>query len=125
MQERDIALAFLSRLERGEIDEAIKLFADNAEGWVPGHATFTPSQLHDFLALSLERMQPGSLKLVPVGTTTEGERVAIEARSSAMLTNAERYENRYHFLFIVRAGRIQSLSVYAASDLAVTTAWSP
>ena len=117
-------MSFVSRLERGDIDEAVKLFADDAQMWVPGHATLTTSQMHDFLTLSLERLKRGSLKLVPVGTTSEGERVAVEARGSAVLTNGERYENRYHFLFIVRAGRIHAFSVYAASELAVTTAWS-
>jgi hypothetical protein len=124
MQERNVALNFLSRLERGEIDEAIELFADGAQMWVPGHTALTGSQMHDFLTLSLERMKPSSLKLVPTGTTSEGERVAVEAHGTAMLKNGGKYENRYHFLFVVRDGRIQSFSVYAASDLAVTTSWS-
>jgi ketosteroid isomerase-like protein len=124
MSERDVALNFLSRLERGELDGAMKLFAEGAELWVPGHATLTASQMRDFLGLSLERLRRNSLKLVPVGTTSEGERVAVEARGNAMLANGEPYENRYHFLFIVRGERIHSFSVYAASELAVTAAWS-
>jgi ketosteroid isomerase-like protein len=44
--------------------------------------------------------------------TAEGERVAVEAESKAKLANGTLYHNRYHFLFVVRDGRIQAVKEY-------------
>ena len=44
--------------------------------------------------------------------TAEDDRVAVEAESMAKLVNGERYHNRYHFLFVLRDGRIQAVKEY-------------
>jgi hypothetical protein len=44
--------------------------------------------------------------------TAEGDRVAVEAESKARLANGTLYHNRYHFLFVVRDGRIQVVKEY-------------
>jgi uncharacterized protein len=124
IDEREVALRFLAHVERRELGEAMRLCANDLRVWLPGHPELTAAQLHEFLALSLERMTTGSFALQPVGTTAEGERVAVEAHSRALLRNGDRYENRYHFLFTVREGRIRSLNAYAAGDFAVAAAWA-
>jgi ketosteroid isomerase-like protein len=123
-KERELGLRFLAHVSRCELQELGALFASDAEIWMPGHPTFTASQFCDLLALSFERMVSNSFAMTPIGTTAEGERVAIEANSTATLKSGGQYENRYHFLFIVREGKVRSLAVYAASDFAVTAAWT-
>jgi ketosteroid isomerase-like protein len=120
---REVALRLLSHLERRELDDVLALCALDAEIWLPGHPTFSRQQFHDFLSVSLERLAPDTFVLKPFGTTAEGERVAVEAHSSGELKTGGRYENRYHFLFVVRGGKVQSLDVYATSGFAVTASW--
>jgi uncharacterized protein len=90
----------------------------------PGHSEMSKSQLREFLEFAFERIVMGSLRLTPIGTTAEGERVAVEAQSSALLKAGGRYTNRYHFLFIVRDGKIRALNIYATNGLAVDAAWA-
>jgi hypothetical protein len=66
-----------------------------------------------------ERRLAGNLKLLPNGIeisigaiTAEDDRVAVEAESKATLVNGALYHNRYHFLFVVRDGRIHAVKEY-------------
>jgi ketosteroid isomerase-like protein len=124
LRTRNVPLSFLGYLERGEIAPAMMLFAEDVAVWAPGHPDMTKAQLREFLELALDRFVVGSMALKPIGTTAEGDRVAIEAESSVMLKAGGRYTNRYHFLFVVRDGKIRALNIYAGSGLAVDSAWS-
>ena len=42
----------------------------------------------------------------------QDDHVAVEAESKATLVNGLPYHNRYHFLFVVRDGRIQVVKEY-------------
>jgi ketosteroid isomerase-like protein len=54
----------------------------------------------------------GALKVTPTGVTAEGDRVALEAESYAKMKNTKTYQNKYHFLFVVRNGKIQQVKEY-------------
>lgn len=54
----------------------------------------------------------------PVGITAEGERVAVEARTDLKLKDGRSYANRYHFLFIVRDGKVRRITEYVDTLLA-------
>ncbi len=124
LRARNVALNFIGFLERGEILPAMTLVAEDVAVWAPGHPDMTKAQLREFLDLALGRFVTGSLSLKPVGTTAEGDRVAVEAESSVQLKAGGQYGNRYHFLFVVRDGKIRALNIYAGSGLAVDSAWS-
>lgn len=55
---------------------------------------------------------PDGLTATIEGVTAEGERVAIEATSSAQLGGGGTYGNRYHFLVRVRDGRVIEMREY-------------
>ncbi len=124
LRARNVALNFIGFLERGEILPAMTLVAEDVAVWAPGHPEMTKAQLREFLDLALGRFVTGSLSLKPIGTTAEGDRVAVEAESSVQLKAGGQYGNRYHFLFVVRDGKIRALNIYAGSGLAVDSAWS-
>lgn len=46
------------------------------------------------------------------GTTSEGDRVAMEAEATTALNNGTVYKNQYHMLFEFRDGRICTLREY-------------
>jgi ketosteroid isomerase-like protein len=49
------------------------------------------------------------------GVISEGERAAIEVESHAISTHGKKYNNRYHFLFVVRSGLIVEAREYLDS----------
>lgn len=54
----------------------------------------------------------GEFKLEVVGITAEGDRIAVEAVSNAMIRGGFEYNNKYHLLFTIRDGYIQSFREY-------------
>ena len=52
-----------------------------------------------------------------LGTTAEGERVAVESRGNFEFDDGRAYRNSYHHLFIVSDGQVRAVREYL--DLAV------
>lgn len=113
-----LVLDFLGHYAAGRYAEALAMLADDARWWLPGHP-------HEFPAAgwadkaTVERRLAANLKLLPHGleittgaVTAEDDRVAIEAESRATMVNGRLYHNRYHFLFILRGGRIVVVKEY-------------
>ena len=100
------------------MDAAIDLLAPDANWWVIGDpAKVKVSGLKD--RPRIERMLANLRKVFPDGmegsidgVTAEGERVAIEARSTARSATGPIYRNQYHFLLQVRAGRVVQVREY-------------
>ena len=46
------------------------------------------------------------------GITAEGERVAVEAESHGRYASGKTYQNYYHFLLIIRDGKVRQLKEY-------------
>lgn len=56
--------------------------------------------------------QPDPINIVINGMTAEGERVAVEGVRRDSLRDGTSYNNRYHFLFIVKGGLITRIDEY-------------
>lgn len=52
------------------------------------------------------------IRLTPHAFTAEGDRVAVETESYAEVKNGRVYNNHYHFLVIVRDGKIAQVKEY-------------
>lgn len=109
---------FLDHYAHGRYDAALALLAPDSRWWLPGHAQEFPAAGWADKA-TVERRLAANLKLLPHGLeiivgdmTAEGDRVAVEAESKAQLASGTLYHNRYHFLFVVRDGRIQVVKEY-------------
>ncbi len=101
---RTIALDVLAALSSGNADGVRELMAPDAVWWVPGVDTFDRETLLANLAATMDNV--GSAALEIVGTTAEGERVAIEARGNFVFRDGTVYANTYHFLFVIRDGKV-------------------
>lgn len=55
---------------------------------------------------------PDGLQLTPTGWTVEGDRVALEMESLGTKVNGTVYNNLYHFLLILRTGKIAVIREY-------------
>ena len=109
---------FLEYYAAGRYDAALAMLAPDSKWWLPGHPDEFPSAGW-FDKATVERRLANNLKLLPTGLeiivgamTAEDDRVAVEAESKATLVNGVLYHNRYHFLFVVRDGRIHVVKEY-------------
>ncbi|MGO9057352.1 MAG: nuclear transport factor 2 family protein [Candidatus Binataceae bacterium] len=108
-ENKKIALAYFAERSAGNPD-ALDRLADSAT-WVimakpPMGGTKTKAELMRIIRDNTARYEV-PIKLTVTGITAEGDRVAIEAEGYAKLKNGKVYQNLYHFLFIIKDGKIQ------------------
>ncbi len=89
---------------------AFDRFADSAQWMVmakgPMGGTKTKAELKEIIERN-NALWEVPVRFTVTGVTAEGDRVAVEAQGYARLKDGRTYENLYHFLFIVRDGKIQ------------------
>jgi ketosteroid isomerase-like protein len=114
-ENKRVVMGLFEAMNAGNADAVMGALADSATWWVAGNfplsGTKTKAQFGELLA-GLAPQIDGALRLTPIGVTADGERVAVEADSYAKLKNGRTYQNQYHFLFIVRDGKIQDVKEY-------------
>jgi uncharacterized protein len=110
-----VVARFFDDLSAGNAPGAFGAMADSATWWVLGNFALSGTKTKaQFMQLAADLMSKidGGLTVKPTGITAEGDRVAVEAESYAKMKNGKTYQNRYHFLCVVRDGKIQSVREY-------------
>lgn len=114
-EHKNIARDFFAALNRVDTAAIAKLYADDAVLWTAGSmplsGTFNKTQALQGMDGVLS-LFPDGLKFTITGITAEDERVAIEAGSYGRHVNGKIYNNHYHFLMIVRDGKVAMLKEY-------------
>ena len=114
-ESRKLVLGFFENLDAGNAAAALDALSDSATWWIQGNfplsGTRTKAQFVELLG-QLGAAIDGGLSLRVKGVTAEGDRVAVEAESFAKMKNGKTYQNTYHFLFIVKSGKIESVKEY-------------
>jgi len=116
-----IAIAFLGALSRADRDAVAELYAEDFELWTAGTLPFSGDKNRAEALEAMNRildMFPDGLAFTTVAMTAEGERVAIEAECDGIHTSGRPYHNYYHFLLVVRDGRIVRFKEYMDTALA-------
>jgi ketosteroid isomerase-like protein len=108
-ENKKIALAYFEGRAAGD-PGAMDLLAESATWMImakgPVGGSKTKAELTKIIAQTSKLFEvPLTIKVT--GITAEGERVAIEGQGYGKLKNGKTYENLYHFLFIIRDGKIQ------------------
>lgn len=108
---RRLALDYLNHMQDGNVQAALALTHDDARFWMPAPGELSKPQLAAFF----EQVGPLilSMRFTVLGMTEEGQRLALEASGRAELANGKVYNNRYHFLFVIRDGKVAELKEYA------------
>ncbi|MFN8544425.1 MAG: nuclear transport factor 2 family protein [Candidatus Binatia bacterium] len=108
--------AALSRSDRAAVD---RLYADDFELWTAGSlpfsGRFTRAQAMQGMDAVLG-LFPDGLAFTILAMTAEGERVAVEAESHGRHVSGRVYHNHYHFLVVVRDGKIVQLKEYMDTE---------
>ncbi|SCZ06099.1 MULTISPECIES: nuclear transport factor 2 family protein [unclassified Pseudomonas] len=114
---RLIALEYLTLIEAGDLTNALELVSDDAVIWLPNTGEIDKATFANFLGSVLPAIR--SMKFTIRGITEDGERIAVEVDGRAELNNERIYNNRYHFLFIVRNGLLQKLKEFTDTAPAI------
>ena len=114
-ENKKIARDFFAALNRVDTAAIAKLYADNAVLWTAGSmpisGTFDKTQALQGMDAVLSAF-PDGLKFTITGMTAEDERVAIEAESSGRHVSGKQYNNHYHFLMVIRGGKVAMFKEY-------------
>jgi uncharacterized protein len=120
-ENKELVAEFMEVFSGGEVDRILSYLDDSATWWVAGtlegisgtkDKTEFGQMLGDLSALTVT----GAITLTPQAWTAEGDRVAVETDSYAELRNGRVYNNHYHFVFEVRAGKIHRIKEYLDTE---------
>ncbi len=106
---------FFEAFSRGAISEAFALVSDSAAWWVPGTLPFSGTKTKaQYLQVvgAIQTGFPSGLSLKVTGMTAEGDRVAAEVESLGTHTNGKIYNNKYHFLILLKDGKFVQVKEY-------------
>ena len=107
----DIVRAYYADISAGRFTEAAARLSPDATTWILGEGHWPLGGNHDLASLRkihamVEERFPEGLQVVIKDLTVEGERVAVEAETLGTRADGKVYNNRYHYLVIVRDGMI-------------------
>jgi uncharacterized protein len=109
---KTIVTRFFAALTRGDYARAARLATTDATWWSLTQRETRP------LAATLERIAqraadlPDGLSFTVGWLTAEEDRISALAESHAKFADGRVYDNRYHFLFRFRSGRIAAVWEY-------------
>ena len=113
-ENKAVVAAFWQAFSNSEFEKALSYLDDNDfSWWIAGDpsqfclaGTRNKAQFSELLYGVAGNTEDG-IKMTPSAWTADGERVAMEAESYAvMTTNGKVYNNFYHFLHVVKNGKI-------------------
>jgi len=110
-----VVLAYIRSMETGSPEPG--LLAEDVTWWLPRLGAIEPARLAKVMALARPRLASGVSMSVD-HVTAEGDRVAVEARGHARTVDGKDYDNVYHFLFLLRGGKIVEIHEHADSAYA-------
>jgi len=110
-----IARQFFERLSEGDVDGLVALYSDRCTCWVAGTLPFSGTQPRDRLPeliRGVASMFPEGLRFDVHSLTAEGDRVSAEAESFGRHVTGDVYNQFYHYLFVIRDGKIDEIKEY-------------
>lgn len=106
---------FIKLVEKQDTKGFLSLYHPEGTCWTSGNTmisgTFTLEQITP-LADGLFELFPEGLKMTIHATTVQGNRVAMEAESNGRHKNGKYYNQHYHFLFVLKDGKILRYKEY-------------
>ncbi len=110
-----IARELFAALGRADSVAVGKLYADDFTLWSPGTLPFSGTHSKAEALKTMDMILPlfpDGLRFTITAMTAEGERVAVEAESQGRHVSGQPYHNQYHFLLVIRDGRVRELKEY-------------
>jgi ketosteroid isomerase-like protein len=106
---------FWTAFSASDFNSALSMMAEDATWWVAGtfelSGTYTKAQFKELLG-NVTSALPQGIKVTPKMLTAEGDRVSMEAESWGPHANGKIYNNFYHFMHVIREGKLVSVREY-------------
>ena len=119
-ENKQIAIKFFEALSSGA-ETYLDFYNDDSIIWTAGNNAIsgsrTKKEVIDFAKGILDSF-PDGIKFNVTGMTAENERVAVEVNGEAIHASGEPYNNQYHFLLVIKNGKIVELKEYMDTQLA-------
>lgn len=117
-QNKALAAEFFACFGRSDVAGALAMMTADATWWIGGKTRLFPlaglktkAQMGELLN-SLVPVMKNGLQITPKAMTAEGDRVAVEAESFGEFPDGRVYNNEYHFLVLVRDGKVAAVKEY-------------
>jgi ketosteroid isomerase-like protein len=107
--ELNLIFAFFTALSEGRYADAQALLVPQANWWVLHKRGYVDPAIW---FSGLAQMFPEGLHFEVEGATAEGPRIAVRAAARGTTVTGREFDNAYHFLFEVGAGRISAAWEY-------------
>jgi len=115
---KKLASELFSRFTAGDIPGVLELMADDATWWIagkPGSIPIVGTQSKEQIARLFRRMASqlkNGLRMTVKSMIAEGDSVVVEVESYGELNNGRVYNQEYHMLIVIRAGKISAVREY-------------
>lgn len=115
---KQLVAEFFAHFKNKAVDQALAMMTDDATWWIGGKPELFPLcglKTKAEMAALLNELVPGTedgLAITPLAMIAEGDKVACEAKSYGVLGNGRVYSNEYHFLLVLRDGKIAAVKEY-------------
>ncbi len=123
-QNKALVTRFWQAFSDGDYDAALSMLADDATWWVGGttalSGTYAKPEFAKLLG-EITSMAPAGIKVTPKQLTAEGDRVSVEAESHADINNGRTYRNVYHFMMVVKDGKLHAVREYLDTEHVTAT----
>jgi ketosteroid isomerase-like protein len=117
--DREVAIRFITTMsDHGGLDES--LITDDFVWWASYHHGVMNCAEIKAMVASLTQM-PRLPEMIVVGSTAESGRVAVEVAGKCVLPDGRPYNNSYHFVVLLRDGRVRMVREYCDTKLAADT----
>jgi len=114
-QNKKTVLGFLEAVSKGNYDKVLNSLAEDATCWVagslPASGTYTKEKMPEFFN-TLGLIFPKGLNLIVDHLIAEGDYVAVEGHSHAEIAKGKIYQNKYHWFYEVKDGKIRAIREY-------------
>jgi uncharacterized protein (TIGR02246 family) len=117
---RQAARVFFAAMSASDADAVLDCYAEDGQVIISGNTLISGvldrTEILNRTNRVLEAF-PDGITFAVRTLTAEGDRVAIEAESSAVHVSGKPFNNRYHFLMRLRDGKIVTLTEYMDTEL--------
>lgn len=112
---KQVAQEFFAALNRADSKALGSLYAPDGILWTAGSLPFSGTHSRDEVVAGMDAILapfPEGLRFTIKHLTAEDDRVAIEAESWGRHSSGKIYNNQYHFLMILRDGKVVQFKEY-------------
>ena len=118
-QNKQIVIDFFDQMSNGNVKGFLDLYHEGGAVWTSGNTLISGTQkkaaIQEF-AGGIYDAFPEGLKFKINSMTAEDDRVAVEAESEGIHVSGVKYQNFYHFLFILKDSKVLLLKEYMDTE---------